>query len=127
MSGYDDYLEQLKAKLSKNLDKAGRHLRNEIRKELNRSQPYERTKGAKGIYYTGLDPSLPGEPPKKIRGDLQRSIAVDKPDPLTVKVGSNLDRAYWLEVGTHKMAARPFFRSTLAKEIENLARIITGG
>ncbi len=121
----DDFLNSVERELAKNMERAAIHLKNQIKQNLNVENPYWRGKGAKGVWYHGTEPSQPGEFPRKIRGDLIRSIAHEM-EGTTAYVGSNLDYASFLELGTSKMAARPFLRATLDQEQEQIARIITG-
>lgn len=53
--------------------------------------------------------SAPGQPPATDTGRLANSIEFDKVSELTATVGSNLIYAKYLEYGTRRMAARPFF------------------
>ena len=71
----------------------------DIRKALNRSQPTRST--ASGVR-VGLDPSRPGEPPKKVIGELQNSVqgrVVRTQSAITGFVGSPLVKARRLELG----------------------------
>jgi len=54
--------------------------------------------------------SAPGQPPMTDTGRLVNSIEFDRIGDLTATVGSKLVYAPWLEYGTSRMAARPFFR-----------------
>jgi len=54
--------------------------------------------------------SAPGESPASDTGRLTGSIFFDTQGPLTATVGSRLVYALWLEYGTSRMAARPYFR-----------------
>jgi HK97 gp10 family phage protein len=124
----EKYLKNLEADLGNNLEKAAIFLKGKVKEALNRSEEYQRFVGDHGIWYKGEDPSSPGSPPKKITGALQRSIAHEMgPDRKEAFVGSNVEYALYLELGTSKMAARPFLRSTLMKERDAIARIIATG
>jgi hypothetical protein len=59
--------------------------------------------------------SAPGEPPASDTGRLLSSISHDirVEDTLVARVGSPLKVAEWLELGTSKMAPRPFARPAL--------------
>jgi len=59
--------------------------------------------------------SAPGQPPMSDTGRLANSITFDRLGDLTAVVGSNLDYAPWLEYGTSRMAARPFFRPAVER------------
>ncbi len=124
----DKYLTELEKNLAGNLEKAAVYLKGKVKEAVNRSQTYERYKGQSGVYYHGLDPSHAGESPKKITGFLQRSIAhAMSGDKKQAFVGTNLDYGKFLELGTSKMQARPFLRSTLLRERDKIARIIATG
>ena len=77
---------------------------------------------------SGDTPSQPGEPPRKVSGDLQRGLGykidhVTSAGFVTVN-GPALD--YWaaLEYGTRNMAPRPYIRTTLARVAPALAHRI---
>lgn len=57
--------------------------------------------------------SADGDPPATDTGRLKNSIEFDKIGDLTATVGSKLAYATWLEYGTMRMAARPFFRPAI--------------
>lgn len=119
---------QIQGDLRKNLTLAAIHLRNAVKVALNRSQPYRISRGPKGRWYKGLDPSRPGESPKKIRGDLQRSIAYEvTPNGQQAFVGTGLAYGKFLELGTRFILPRPFLRGTLAKESPAILKIIATG
>jgi HK97 gp10 family phage protein len=80
-------------------------------------------------------PSKPGEPPNANLGILDRSIHVERTGPLTAQSVADAPYAVALEVGTSKMAARPYMRPAakkVRKEVDALAkkavdRILKGG
>lgn len=124
----DEFLEELERQAARNLEKAAIHLTNEIKLKLNRSQPYTVGSGEAGKHYHGLDPSQPGEPPKKVRGDLQRSITYAvADDKRSATVGTNLDYGAFLELGTAEMQPRPYLRSTLIEQSDAIAEILGDG
>ncbi len=122
------FIGDLKKDLAKNLTKAGLYFVGKLREAVNRSQPYKKYVGATTVIYKGLSPSLPGEDPKKITGELQKSMAykVDKAS-MILYVGSALDKAGYLQEGTSKMAARPFLTNTINKEKAAITSIILTG
>ena len=71
----------------------------DVKRRINRGQPYRFTaKGRK----VGLDPSLPGEPPKVVTSDLKNSIVgriESEPDEIRGFVGSNKVYARRQELG----------------------------
>lgn len=63
-------------------------------------------------------PSAPGEAPRKRTGTLQKSVAAEverTPAGVTVRVGSSVPYARFLEYGTRRMAARPWLRPGLSE------------
>lgn len=78
----------------------------------------------KGTVY-GAVVSDPGEPPRKQTGRLRGSVAheVDR-DKLTARVGTNVVYGRWLELGTSKMAARPWLRRALFESREQIKSIL---
>lgn len=120
----DEYLNNLKKTTGDNLEKAAIHLKDKIKNNINRSQE---TRGT-GHLKRGNDPSAEGDFPKKVVGFLQRSIAHEMAsDRSTGYVGTGLEIGRYLELGTSKMAARPYLRSTLDFEAATLAKIISQG
>jgi HK97 gp10 family phage protein len=76
----------------------------------------------------GAERSKPGEPPRKQRGTLRRSIAwLFDEATLTGRVGTGLMYGRYLELGTAHMAPRPFLRATLLKYRSKYLKIITRG
>jgi hypothetical protein len=73
----------------------------------NRSGRVYRIPGTKRTYTA----SAPGEAPGVLFGDLRRSIRVGQPivknGRTSIEIGSELEKAVWLELGTKKMQARP--------------------
>ncbi len=76
---------------------------------------------ASGVTYKKSNPtrthtaSAPGQPPMSDIGRLANSITFDRLGDLTATVGSALNYAPWLEYGTSRMAARPFFRPAVER------------
>lgn len=76
---------------------------------------------ASGITYKKSNPtrthtaSAPDQPPMSDTGRLANSITFDRVGDLTATVGSALNYAPWLEYGTSRMAARPFFRPAVER------------
>lgn len=61
----------------------------------------------------GAFPSRPGDPPHKQTGRLLASLAWELVSDAIARVGMNLKYGRWLELGTRKMAARPWLRRAL--------------
>jgi phage gpG-like protein len=61
-------------------------------------------------------PSQPGEPPHLRSGRLRASISWrlgEDAEGLYADIGSNVEYAYWVEMGSDRMAARPYLRPAL--------------
>ena len=75
------------------------------------------------------NPSAPGEPPHVQTGRLRGSVAWEV-DGLEARVGTNVPYGRWLELGTTKIAARPWLRRALsecrAQVLEVLGRPLRG-
>ena len=71
-------------------------------------------------------PSKGGDPPHKDFGQLAQEIfhEVD-PKELSVSVFTTVNYGFWLEVGTTKMEARPFLRTSLEEMRAQIRKIIT--
>jgi HK97 gp10 family phage protein len=125
----DRFIGDLERKLADNLEKAAIYLKGKVKENLNTTGgPYLDSEGPAGRHYRNEEVSAPGDFPHKMLGNLQRSIAhAMSADRKTAYVGSNLDYALFLEVGTIKMAPRPFFRPTLAVEGDTIKKIIASG
>jgi len=137
-----EYMVKQKATLAANLTKAAIALKGEIKQSLRIGNK------------TGKTPSAPGEPPRSVHGGqgLQGRIAhevsgggiigrtvgaalsiasaiigheVDQRD-LVARVGTNVLYGKFLELGTSKMAARPFIRPALEKMKYEIGRILAG-
>ena len=123
----DQYLNNLHKQLAERLEIATIYYVNQVKKKINRDQPYWIGTGEKGRWYHGENPSQPGEPPKKVRGDLQRSIAYEMyAQILQSKAGTNLPYGLALEAGTATMAPRPYLRATLIEEADRINQILSG-
>ncbi len=115
------------SRLEKNMDVATVFVRDEVKKKLNRGQPTRTLRSGSVI---GLDPSTPGEPPKKITAQLQNAIrtkVVRRKNTIIGLVGTDLKKAKWLEFGTSKMKPRPFLRPTLSENRRKIGRVVAQG
>lgn len=70
--------------------------------------------------------SLPGEPPNREFGDLQKNMEVTQPEPLRVEVSSNAEHAVPLEVGTSRMAARPYMAPATRRKKKEVIALVRG-
>lgn len=68
--------------------------------------------------------SASGEAPAVQTGLLRASIHWLKPRPFMRLIGTNLAYGYFLEVGTSKMAARPYLRPAFKKESPKIAKML---
>lgn len=120
----DGFLGDVQKELVKRLTKAGVFYVSQLRGSLNTSQEYTKY----GSRLKGHGPSLPGQYPHKLSGQLMRSITwnVDKKN-MVLTVGSNLDGyPSFLETGTQWMAPRPWLSLSFAAEKDQLGKIIAG-
>lgn len=58
-------------------------------------------------------------------GDLLNSITHEVDDD-TVRIGTNLDYAQWVCLGTEKMPPRPFLRQAIANSKDKIKEILNG-
>lgn len=68
--------------------------------------------------------SKPGDAPNVDTGALSRSIAVENPREMQVFVGTSIEYGLWLEMGTSRMAARPWLVPANEQERRNLPKVI---
>lgn len=71
--------------------------------------------------------SAPGEPPRYRTRDLLNSIQMIREGAAAVRVGTHLMYGLYLELGTAKMAARPWLRTSLVIMQDEIARLILSG
>lgn len=119
--------ERLRTRLSRNMAQATLHVKGEVQKSINRGNA------------DGDDPSLPGEPPKKVTGRLFQSIATDvaqRGGSLIGRIGTNVEYAPRLELGfvgtdsrgrNVNQAPRPFLRPALKSSTAIITRILAQG
>lgn len=80
-------------------------------------------KAGRRIY--GSNPSKPGEPPHKQKGDLRASVTHERDGSrLLFRVGTNKEYGRWLELGTANMAARPWLRRALIDQARRIRNIL---
>lgn len=80
--------------------------------------------GGGGNLIYGANPSKPGEPPHVQTGRLRASIAYEVEGNVT-RIGTNVIYGRHLEVGTSKMAPRPWLRRMLAEMTPTFRAILT--
>jgi len=101
--------------MGENIEAAAIHLKGQIKLSLSVGN------------MDGTNPSDAGEPPRRVTGRLSGSIAHEADrKKLIARVGTNVLYGKFLELGTRKMAARPFIRPGLENNRETIGRILTG-
>jgi HK97 gp10 family phage protein len=108
----NDFKKLVRMDAGQRLEAAAILLKNEIKQDLSEPSP---------------PVSSPGTPPHKDTGRIRASISheVDT-QALTARVGTNVEYAKYLELGTKNMAARPFLRRAFNEHLEKLKQIMTG-
>lgn len=87
-----------------NLDLAGISTAETVKQLIGRNQPRK----GKGARKRGTNPSKPGEPPKRVTSQLQKSYIWEQNRPLLIgRVSTPLKKALFLELGTSRMRKRP--------------------
>lgn len=132
-------LADTKARMERGLDKAAIMVVNEVvnsfgnpPREPDKSGGFKMNSSKK---WKRKFHSAPGDPPFVQTGHLRRSITFDRPAPLQRRVGSTLrpeggsdhSYAYYLEVGTGNMAARPYLRPAVHRLSGTITRMVTSG
>ncbi len=134
----DEAQEQVNAEAWNRLRQATVFFHGTVQQVLNVPNTGERRKrtrntvaGRKGSQYTVYpNPSLPGEPPRKRTGWLQRNVVYRfVKAELRALVGITVNAPYglFLELGTRMMDARPWLAATLRKVWPQLQTILGGG
>ena len=120
--------------VGRRVDACARFVQGEARKIVSRAQPVRIYGKKAGRSRKGLDPSKPGEPPKKVTGDLRKTIRKEFDSAsMTARVGTNLPYGRYLEMGTGggrltkasggaRMAPRPWLRPTLVNHQGEIKR-----
>lgn len=129
----DQWRRDFAREYRKNVSAAAIYLNNQIKADI--SQPgtaefEQKTKKGKArkkrIY--NFTHSRPGNPPFKQKGRLRASMAWEIVGSALApigRVGTNYKVGKYLELGTRKMAARPFLRRNLKLHQSQLAAIVT--
>lgn len=133
----DSYIREVERTVGQRVHAAAIHLQGVIRqmistpsrtvgqREITRGKNKGKMKQVLGR--RGSNRSKPDEPPHKDFGTLRRSIAVDfDAANLRARVGSNLPVSRFLELGTRRLAARPFLRKALVEQQAKIEQIIRG-
>lgn len=69
-------------------------------------------------------PSLPGQPPNEDTGTLRRNIETEIGGPNLVTVTSKAPYSAALELGTSRIAPRPFMKPAAEKSVAEIERIV---
>ena len=114
-------MKAIRHEAANRVDMASRFVRDKAKEIVGRSQPVRIYAKKAGRSRKGLDPSKPGEPPKKVTGHLRMGIRkqMDR-GRIEARIGSNVPYGKHLELGTRKMAARPWLRPTLTRNAAEL-------
>jgi len=121
-----DFEKHLQAKAERGLKRGVQFYHSQLKLVVNKPNSGVRGKSGKTVY---PDPSKPGEPPRKRTGFGQRGI-VREFDGLTARVGVTKNALYmaYLELGTSRIAKRPWVVSTLRKHRNLIGKLMaTGG
>ncbi len=122
----DTVTAEINKEVGQRIKKAGIALRMHARQKVGRDQP-TRTYGTSRTT-VGLDPSKPGDYPKKVTAHLRRNIQAEyDPRIQTSRIGTNVPYGKWLELGTSKMARRPWLSRALAESMGQLRAILGRG
>lgn len=132
-----NYIPELEREIGKRVQAAGYFVMTEARKLISvagRTVSFttigkgkNKGKQKKVVGPMGSNPSKPGEPPHRQTGRLRASVAQEhEPAKLTSRVGTNVAYGKFLELGTAKMAARPWLRRTLANNRNKVREMILG-
>ena len=128
---FSSNMEQVKTQINnlcvERVTSATIHLQNQVKKNLTGSRSGKQYK----IPHTSrkYTASKPGEAPAVRTGDLLNSIKYNvkrSQSEVLGAVGSDLQKAIWLETGTSNMEARPFLLKAFEKERRELKRMMGG-
>jgi phage gpG-like protein len=129
---FDEWLAaRVKEAQARALERIGRLLTAAIKKKLSAPAPRKKIVSPKGhIYYRATLAATAGAPPRKLTGRLRASIAFEKIDFESIRVGTNLVYAARHEYGNH-----PFLNVTIEENqekinaivAEEIAKAISGG
>lgn len=103
---------KIEAETMRRLDASAIAVENHARKLISVEGTTQSKPGGKLSY--NKSPSAPGEPPHVQTGQLRGSVAHERTG-MIARVGTNLKKGRALELGTSKMAARPWLRRALAE------------
>ena len=150
----DEAIAYVRSAAGKNVERAARDLRDFARKQLSGSQPtawlqgdqlwdflrFYKSLGPAGAYElvkrmpagggprtkVGLDPSKADEWPKLVTGHLRRNVQAAQEREGLWRVGTNVLYGRYLELGTRRMARRPWLSQAIAQRMATTRRILGG-
>lgn len=129
------YIDHIMDEFERRMGIAVEFIRGEMIEKLNRTQPLASGKGGRR---RGLDPSKPGEPPKRVESRLIQDIStkvIRKRRSITGIDGTNVEYARRHELGFHGVDSRgrnvshdkrPFMRPSVVENREPLRKILVG-
>ena len=121
-------LDRLRRRCVRALRRAAVYLQTQLKITLNKPNTGSRRRRKGGGSFTVYaNPSKPGEPPRKRTGFLQQNVLFEVDEAnLTARVGPAANAAYGvhLELGTARMAARPWLLATAQKHAPQMAQIL---
>lgn len=123
----DEIDREVRALAGRGLLVAGQYLADQIRRVLSVPAPYRvvtagprsRTPGVKS--YRALTPATPGAPPRKVSGQLRRSVAAWEAAPGVVRVG--VQRLVYARPLETRMG-HPYLVPTLLANLDAVGRIV---
>lgn len=121
MASSDDLIKRLEKSLVRGLTKGCIHMANETKKLISVPAPRRRVVARDGsIYWRATTPATPGAPPRKLSGNLRRSVAyiVDQ-NEFVGKIGTNVNYGRFLEYRNH-----PWLRVILQRELRRASQIV---
>jgi len=134
----DDFKRQAQAEMVRRLERASIVVERHAKRLISVSGTGVQTKtgvirkvkggpGGKGKTVYGAFPSAPGEPPHKQTGHLRRSVTHEVNNTkLFARIGTNVTYGRFLELGTKRMAPRPWLRRSLSETSAKVKQILGG-
>lgn len=117
----DKFIRNFRARFTMRMQQAVAFIEGKVKKKL--------TGQGSGRWYGNHQASAPGEPPALDTGTLRSSITgiVDEKG-LSIRgfVGSNVEYVRDLELGTEKIAPRPFLMPTILENQRRIMKILGG-
>lgn len=107
---------RVKKALRSRAHEVGKSLVNEVRADISRPNP------------TGKDPSLPGEPPKRVTGFLQESIGYDvkdRPNGISIFIGVQEGGPFYGRILEEEMD-RPFVGPVVDRNRQRIVVMLRG-